>query len=494
MPIDPSELQATFHNAGDWMERVPEVGALFYETRGSLADTFAFLGQIDGVEERLFPGRARFEASLDERVLTERRELRGALELRKLRTLEQFVAEGLPAAREAGTPRPGPDSPVAAAALLDPDHLAAVKLALKTKRLPLTPGDEAARGNTALPLHERFSSGFSGIPLAEYFQRIGPPCGFSAETIAATEFLIGHRRAFKTAVLGGQNDAEAVGAFRALCGTEQRLHALFVFTCADRTEWESERSMPSRWFLIRELHLKALRAFRDTATDAASSLASDGYAPEDLRVLRDFGDDFFHGLYSRHANRFGSDLLRLAEEPDDTAAPKAALLHDGASLILGVAARDFQGLAACISGALWKERIAISQAHFFSATNHRLALDFFHLAPGSTVPAGLPRTIEEAVRSRRHLAASDEPALPRLTSHLDLGESRPGQFRLRCEAERDTGELIYTLCLKILRHLRGDIHGLSASTTRAGTFITIRHTLSASLTLDEAQRIVREVF
>ena len=70
--IDPSELHATFRNAGDWLVRVPEVSTLFYEQRGSLADSFRFLSQIDGTEERLFPGYGKFESSLDGRVMSER--------------------------------------------------------------------------------------------------------------------------------------------------------------------------------------------------------------------------------------------------------------------------------------------------------------------------------------------------------------------------------------------------------------------------------------
>ncbi len=500
LPIDTSELQATFHNAGDWLERVPEVGALFYETRGSLADSFAFLSQVDGAEERLFPGRSRFEVSFDERVLTERREMRGALELRKLRTLETFIANKPPAAdREKSLWTEADALPSTAAALLDTDHLAAVKLALKTKRLPVTPDDEASGVNAERPSHQRPASGFSGIPLAEYYQRLGPECGFSKETLAATEFLVANRRTFKTRADEGQNDRRQVESFRALCGTEQRLHALFVFTCADRIEWENEPAYPARWFSIRELYHKTRGSFHPSAVDPAAALGSAGFAPEDLRILRDFGEDFFSGLYQRHANRFGADLVRLAQasEPNPTPnpTPKAALLHDGASLIVGVAARDFRGLAACISGALWKERIGLRQAHFFSATTHRLALDFFHLAAGKrSLPAELPKIVEQAVRGQLHIAAADEAQLPRIAGAMDLQSSRPGHFRLRCAADHDTGGLIYALCLKLLIHLRADIHGLSASSTRAGAFITVHFSLPDSLRLEEAQRMVRELF
>ena len=62
-------------------------------------------------------------------------------------------------ARRAGDepPRHGAGRPAGA------DHLAALKLALKTKRLPLTPEDEAVRQDTSLKPVDRFSSGFSGL-------------------------------------------------------------------------------------------------------------------------------------------------------------------------------------------------------------------------------------------------------------------------------------------------------------------------------------------
>ena len=94
LPIDASELLTTFHRAGDWLEPVPELGALFLETRGSLAASFDFLSRIPGAEERLFPGYGRFESSVDERVRSERRTLRGPLEREKMRELETERREG----------------------------------------------------------------------------------------------------------------------------------------------------------------------------------------------------------------------------------------------------------------------------------------------------------------------------------------------------------------------------------------------------------------
>ncbi|MGE3313413.1 MAG: DUF294 nucleotidyltransferase-like domain-containing protein, partial [Limisphaerales bacterium] len=181
VPIDPSELNRTFRDAGDWLVPVPELSALFYEQRGSLAESFAFLSQFDGAEDRLFPGYARFAASFDSRVLEEKTHARSALERRKMKSLEDLVRDGRQQLDQAVTTHQqsaltGDVNPAVAAALLSADHLAGVKLALKTKRLPLTDGDLQTRDDAELSFRERHSSGHSEIPLADYFQRYRDRC------------------------------------------------------------------------------------------------------------------------------------------------------------------------------------------------------------------------------------------------------------------------------------------------------------------------------
>ena len=138
-----------------------------------------------------------------------------------------------------------------------------MKLALKTKRLPLTPHDQAARDDESLPLHERYTSGFSGIPLAEYFAPYVSECEFTPETVEIAKFLVANRRTFKEYAETGRNDAQLVEDFARLCRNEQRLRALFAFTCADRAEWESDRSEPVRWWNIRELYAKLAPNYPD---------------------------------------------------------------------------------------------------------------------------------------------------------------------------------------------------------------------------------------
>lgn len=494
VPIDPAELTATFRNAGDWLERVPEVSALFYEPRGSLADSFEFLSQIDGTEERLFPGYGKFESSLDGRVMSERRSLRGALERQKMRALEHCVAEGAKMLSAAVSPEKlaaNRDGATAAiqAALLDADHRAAVKLALKTKRLPLTPDDEAARADQSRPLYERHASGFSGIPLADYFAPYAAECEFAAGTLEIARFLVANRRAFKELAEAGLNDEGLVAEFARRCGDEQRLRALFVFTCADRAQWESELAEPVRWWNIRELYGKAVATFRPRQ-DRAGSLTAAGYGKEELAILRDIGEDFFSGSYCLHAIRFGEHLVRLAGG-EGAVGPKAAIIRDGSSTMLGVAARDYRGLAAVISGALWHSGVELRQAHLFSATNHGLALDFFHLAPGDRpLPQELPAVVEEAIRARRHIAAADEAGLPPIDGRFTLTESRPGRHCLRFETARPSDGLIYALTYKVFRHLGGNIYALTAHTARAQTFISIYYGLPPGCGLEEARAIV----
>ncbi len=497
VPIDPYEVLTTFAGTGDWLERVPELSALFYEQRGSLADSFAFLSQLPGAEERLFPGYARFEVSIDDRVRTERQSLRSVLERQKMRALEQMVRAGREKLANAVSSAPGSDlTSVTAeveAALLDTEHLAAVKLALKTKRLPLTDEDLVARHNTSLPLDQRYTGGFSEIPLREYYASYAEQCDFPAETLRITEFLVAHRRTYKERCLEGLNDDTKVAEFAQLCQNEKLLRALFVFTCADRAEWESEQADPSRWFNTRELYSKTLMHFRPRS-DLAKILRGAGFSAEELDILKDFGPDFFSGVYRQYANRFGGHLLRVVEEPGCTGA-KANLLCDGKSVILGVAARDYRGLAATISGALWRRGFEPHQAHLFSARHHGLALDFFHLAPGEQPPApDLARAVEEAIARQLHIAADDEAELPRVNGKASLHEWRPGLCCLRFETSEAANGLIYTLTFKVFRYLRGNIFGLTAHAVRGAAFVSVYHSLPPDLTLQQAQAITAQQF
>lgn len=494
VPIDRAELEGTFRNAGDWLVPVPQLSALFYERRGSLAASFEFLSRLDGAEDRLFPGYAKFEASLDERVLTERKSLRSALEREKLRALETLLRNG-----QATLAGPGGAAPVdhlhpmfaaVEAALLDADHLAAVKLALKTKRLPLTPEDQGLREDASRPLHERFSTGFSGIPLDEYYTRCFAGCDFTPETLNVARFLVANRRAFKEHTAAALNDPERVHQFQVLCQDEARLRALFVFTCADRAEWESEADEPARWRNTRELFLKTRRQIRGEVLPARS-LGSAGFSAEEVAILEDLGDDFFSGLYGHHATRFGSHLLRLAQDPD--ARPKVTLVREGASTIVAVAARDYRGLAACISGALWRLGLPLQQAHLFSAATHGLALDFFHLARmKKPVSPEQIKAIEEAIQQRHHIGPDDEAGLPRGAENVTLTELRIGLDCLQAETPGDIGALIYLLTFVVFRHLGGNVFGLTAHATRAGRArVTIYHSLPVGLSLADAQEILR---
>ncbi|HRX53055.1 MAG TPA: DUF294 nucleotidyltransferase-like domain-containing protein [Verrucomicrobiales bacterium] len=498
LPIDPAELETTFLEAGDWLVPVPELAELFYEPRGSLADSFEFLSQIPGTEERLFPGYGKFESSLDERVMTERVSLRGALERQKIRALEKKRLAGLAQQSNSEKPSALADrtyevSVALEAAALDMVWIAAIKLALKTKRLPVTPEDVAAREDESRPLHERFSSGLSGIPLQEYYSGCFKFADFLPETLKLAQFLVANRRAFKEIADADLMDAVQASKIVQLCGNDLTvLRALFVFTCADRAEWESEEHDPARWFNIRELYAKARMPFRPRQ-DPAQALTKAGYDPEELAILQDFGKDFFEGIYRHYAIRFGVHLLRLrAQGPG--ARPKSSTIREGASVILGVAAPDHAGIAASISGAFWKRGIGLRQAHLFSAANHGLALDFFHLSPSGAAASGpdLNRALEEAIQEHRYISEEDEASLPDVARHVTLDEWRIGLYCLRAETSADVGALIYVLTCKAFRRLGANIHGLAAHTGRGHAWVSVYLNLPPGLNLSEAREIVAD--
>lgn len=503
LPIDPSELLTTFHRAGDWLEPVPELAALFMETHGSLAGAFDFLSQLPGAEDRLFPGYGRFESSLDERVRTERQLLRGPLEREKMRELETERLEGERILAESRDPERltdvGYDIRVEVeAARLCPVQLAAVKLALKTKRLPVTPDDLAARRDPGRSLSERFSSGFSGIPLEDYYTRSFARAEFDPEVLELARFLVANRRTFREIADAGLIDDLAVKELLDRCGGDRdRVRALYVFTRIDRHAWESPQQKPTLFFNIRELYAKACMP-EDRRFDPRRIFVDAGLRDrESQEILLDFGRDFYEGIYRHYAVRFCPHLLRLAAG-GPKARPKAILIVEGPSAILGVAARDDRGIAASISGTFWKQGIGLSQAHLFSAMNHGLALDFFHLAPPSpdrdaatALPLGdLAAFVEEAIEGHLHCGDEDEAALPDVARHVTLTEWRHGLYRLRAESSGEVGALIYRLCCKASRRLRADVFGVTSQTGRSGAWASVFLRLPETLDLAKAREIV----
>jgi hypothetical protein len=224
-----------------------------------------------------------------------------------------------------------------------------------------------------------------------------------------------------------------------------------------------------------------------------NALHAAGYTRGEMEILRDFGDDFFSGLYGPHANRFGSHLLRLAQEPEFSAS-KAILLREGASTILGIATRDFRGLAACISGALWRLGVPLRQAHLFSATKHGLALDFFHLARmNKALGTQELRSIEDSIQRRLHIGEESEMSVASGAESVELHEIRPGIYCLEAETSGEIGAFVYLLTYTVFRHLGGNVFGLAAHAAKMGerrSKVMVYHSLPAGEDLVHARGIL----
>lgn len=496
LEIDPGELNSTFYNIGEWLQPTPELAELYYEERGSLAKSFAFLATTDGAEERLFPGYARFESSLDGRVLEEQQALRGALERQKVAKLEEYVREGQKRLAQAISEDRVRDvaknlSVEVEAALLGSDHLAAVKLALKTKRLPLMEGDLEARKDTTRPLHERLASGMSGIPFEDYYEIFRTQCRFSEETIELTNFLVKNRRAFREFVRVGYNSKEQVQKFVDLCQSEEWLRAFYIFTWADQAEWSpaevSDVHLPEG-FNGRELYVKAMATYQPRAA-VEEHLVRAGFTPDHLDVLEDFGG-VFTGAYRELSNRFCYHLIELSENPNK--GPLVRTIWDGPSTILGVAAKDTRGLAAAITGALAAKGIPLFQAHLFSARRYGLVLDFFHLdLSDRSTGAAVAKEIEMAMREDRLVQEVDESSLTKLhgTATLVRWDDR-GRYHLQIESAATSTGLIHSLTYQIYKYLEANIFGLTAYTAQGTAYISVYHDLPEHVSLEEAQEIV----
>jgi tRNA threonylcarbamoyladenosine modification (KEOPS) complex Pcc1 subunit len=194
----------------------------------------------------------------------------------------------------------------------------------------------------------------------------------------------------------------------------------------------------------------------------------------------------------RHTNQFASHLLRLADNKET--APKVDLIRDGDAILLGVAAKDFRGLAACIAGALYQLGVNLSQAHLFSATRCRLAFDFFHLVENQDLPPDLTARVREAVQQKLYIAEADAASLPPLRGEFELKGTEKGGYCLRHTTTSNASGLLYALTWKVYHHLGASIHGLSAQTSRGTTFVTVHLTLPYERSLEDAREIVRQHF
>lgn len=498
LPVDPSELHHTFLNIGEWLVLTPQLAELFYEERGSLAEVFAFLASTDGAEERLFPGYAKFESSLDGRVMHEQRFLRGALERDKLRLLEEYVREGKQRLAQAVSEYKLTDvgknlSVQVEAALLNADQLAAIRLALKTKRLPLTEADLEAREDETRTIYERLSSGISGIPLEEYYERYAEQGGFAEPTLALTQFLIQNQRAFREFAKISVASQEQVERFVDLCQSEEWLRALYVFNHADQGAWQSpdtSAALLPDGFNVSELYIKGIEHYHPRP-GMQEQMVRAGFTPDHLDVLEDL-KGIFTGAYRELSHRFLYHLIELTENPDK--GPLVRMIWDGPTSIVGVAAKDYRGLAASITGALAEMAIPLVQVHIFSAKRYGLALDFFHVdLPDRSKGPEMVALIDEVIREKRYINAGDEAELVEVRGKVSLEPwDDEGRYRLMVETDGQVNGTIHALTYRLHQHLGANISGLTAYTVRGTVFIAVYHDLPETLTLEEAKAIAAE--
>ncbi len=494
-PIDPYSMRTSFRQAGDWLVQVPELSTLFYEPSGSLADSLKFLSQIPGAMARLFPGYDHFECSIDERVLTEQKCLRGAMVREKLRALESMIEEGQAIVNAAINPNalenPGAETSTSVeAALLDDSQLAAIRLALTTKRLPLTPDDLQDRTDTSLPLYDRYSSGFSGLPLGEYYRDSFRDCGFDGETLSMVEFLVHQRAAFKVCSASDLTSEEQVAKLLQCCeGDEGLLRTLYVFTICDRSGWKSEASSPARWFNIHQLYDKVRMALRPQY-DPTEPLSRSGFDAEQMELFHDFGTDFLQGRYRLQVMKFASYLFRLKEDEEFALPPRVLPLRIGTSEIIGIACHDYPGIAATISGALSESGIQLSQARLFSANNHGLALNLYHVLPGQDISEVAP-VITEAIQKRDFISPEHEDSVPKVADKVSIEPISEQLYRIRAATQvGQVSQLLYFLTYQAYRSLGANLRTLGANTTNQQAHVTVTIVLPTGITAEHAEEVV----
>jgi hypothetical protein len=138
--------------------------------------------------------------------------------------------------------------------------------------------------------------------------------------------------------------------------------------------------------------------------------------------------------------------------------------------------------------------LQLRQAHLFSAMNHGLALDFFHLAPESAaVQPEVLKELEEEIHHRRYIGDEDEAGLPEVAQEITLVKWQSGLYCLRAETSGDVGALVYELAWKVFRLFGGNIFGLAAHAGRHNSYVSVYHNLP-EVSEEEASEIIRQGF
>lgn len=222
-------------------------------------------------------------------------------------------------------------------------------------------------------------------------------------------------------------------------------------------------------------------------------LVNAGFTSDQLDLFEDLRG-VFNGAYAGLSHRFCYHLVELAENPSKGALVK--LIFDGPSTIIGVAAKDYRGLATTITGALAERGIPMIQAHLFSAKRYGLALDFFHISlPDRLQGNELTKDLQSLIQ--KQMLFPESPGSPRPlergTFTLRLWDES-GRYQLHMVTQNHSIGLIHAITSRIYLHLQGNIFGLTAYTGRDSAYITVCHTLPDHLSLGDAQAILEREF
>ncbi len=176
-------------------------------------------------------------------------------------------------------------------------------------------------------------------------------------------------------------------------------------------------------------------------------------------MLDDLGPDFGSSRYAELAPTYTYYL----NEVNEKGKPIVKLSNIKGHPHLIVACKDYPGLISVITGKCLESDINIKQAHAYTLSRNKMALDFFSLDFSNSPSISFLEKITESIDNKELIDIEPSQILqgfPRKTTLDFLKDS--GFFGLSVESKHDKKGVLYALSRFIFDNLEGNIYGMNS--------------------------------
>ncbi len=296
------------------------------------------------------------------------------------------------------------------------------------------------------------------------------------------EWLVRHHLAFSiTAQKKDLSDPQVIEKFAAIVGTEERLRALYLLTCADIAGTDPKLWNDFKDGLLRELFVKtravlknqhppSLHQLRLANRQKTEHLLNTDPAPGWERFIATLPDHIFNRYSPEKLAAITRTILRYGQNQET---PVVVQFTPGENNLreLLVYSQDYKGLFYHVARTVQSAGYDILQARV-SSTNDGHALDFFLCQPAkSALPAATVETrIIAALQQQRASAVQPNTYISRRFRHFHI----PPQIHLKPYDNNPNEHVMEVICsdrpglladiAETLLHHDAEIHGAKIAT------------------------------